>query len=272
MSSPTIGTPASSKLLRPFGVGRKEHGNAIDHADAGFQASLSVVLDCLLRADRQVAHAAFRRPTCAKPAAISVGSRSAERKATSSGYSAMCGATPSSTGPAWTTTFDTGSELWKTRVLFGLAKIASSSGRPTLRLSMSKAATNSTSLHAVAADGLAHHAVERCVAAVAVIFHALHQCAGAIADTGDGDLDVLWHAVKFPHDVQIADRASRSSPVIHRRDADLKHILPHCDSKAAAFHGDATLELGPILPGGRPGATPHMPNIAARLLPRLRLR
>ena len=43
----------------------------------------------------------------------------------------------------------------------------------------------------VAADGLAHDAVERRVAAVAVIFHALHERAGAIADAGDGDLDLL---------------------------------------------------------------------------------
>ena len=55
---------------------------------------------------------------------------------------------------------------------------------------------------AIAADRLAHHAVERRVAAAAVIFHALHQRAGAIADAGDGDLDVLlhigWRSPKWP--------------------------------------------------------------------------
>ena len=44
-----------SKLLRPFGIGRQEHRDAIDHADAGFKAGLSVMLHGLLGADRQVA-------------------------------------------------------------------------------------------------------------------------------------------------------------------------------------------------------------------------
>ena len=46
------------------------------------------------------------------------------------------------------------------RVQLGLAKIACSSGWPTLRRSMSNAATNSTSLQAVAAYGLAHDAFD----------------------------------------------------------------------------------------------------------------
>ena len=57
----------------------------------------------------------------------------------------MWAATPSSTGPICTIVPEAGRSFSMTMAQLGLAKIASSTGRPTLRLSTSKAATISMS-------------------------------------------------------------------------------------------------------------------------------
>jgi len=57
----------------------------------------------------------------------------------------MCGATPSRTGPGFTITGLGGMSATIVLVQLGLAKSASCRGRPTLRRSMSNAATTSIS-------------------------------------------------------------------------------------------------------------------------------
>ena len=71
---------------------------------------------------------------------------------------------------------------------------------------------------AIAADGLAHDAVERRAVAVAIVFHALHQRTGAIADAGDGYFDILLHAVSVSSQCPAHLSATRNPPQPTRLD------------------------------------------------------
>ena len=209
MSSPTIGRPASPKLLRPFGVGREEHGDAIDHRDAGVEAGLRVMLDGLLGADRQIAqqHLGARlAQSLGDVGRLEIGRakgdvvvvvRHVRRHAIEVGTHL-----DDDVRHRQRTLEDPRVvRLGEDRLLQRPADLASIDVESGDELDVARA---------VAADCLAHDAVQRRVAAAPVIFHALHQRAGAIADTGDGDLDVASHALRNSPYVRIVGRLRRS--------------------------------------------------------------
>ena len=190
-----------AELLRPFRIGGEEDGHAIDHRDARFEAGFRVVLDGLVGADGQIAqqHLGARlaqslgdvgRLEVGRPEGdIVVVVRHVRRHAVELG-----------------THLDDDVRhrqraLEDTRVVrLGEDRLLE---RPAdLALVDVERGDELDVAGAVAADRLVHHAVERRVAAAPVIFHALHQRAGAIADPGDGDLDVLLHSVRDPHDAR----------------------------------------------------------------------
>ena len=73
-----------SKLLRPFGIGRQEHRDAIDHARHPLQGRLARNVSRPARSRPAGSTSSTSAPDLRKAWAMSVGSRSAGRKATSS--------------------------------------------------------------------------------------------------------------------------------------------------------------------------------------------
>ena len=198
MSSPTIGRPGVAELLRPFRVGGEEDRHAIDHRNARIEAGLRVMLDRLFRSDRQIAeqHLGARlAQSLGDVGRLEIGRaegdlvvvvRHVRRDAVELGPHLDDDVRDRQRALEDPRVVRLGED----RLLERPADLAPVDVERGDELDVARA---------IAADRLAHHAIQRRVAAAAVIFHALHQRAGAIADSGDGDLDVLLHSVSDPH-------------------------------------------------------------------------
>ena len=192
MSSPTIGRPASLELLRPFRVGGEEDRHAIHQRDARVEAGLRVVLDRLVGADRQIAEqhlGAGLAQSLGDVGRLEVGRAEGD-------VVVVVGHVRRDAVELGTHLDDDVRDRQRALEDAGVVRLGEDRllERPAdLALVDVEGGDELDVAGAVAADRLAHHAVQRRVAAVAVIFHALHQRAGAIADAGDGDLDVLLH-------------------------------------------------------------------------------
>ncbi len=187
MSSPTIGTPASVNFCAHSGSLAMNTGIALTKATPGVEAGLRVVALRLLRPDGEVARRARRPRRRAAPGRRRRGSpgsprhdlavvlaETVERRAAQHGH-------PEARRPRRTGSCCSGRRRSPCR------------GRaPTFAASTSKAATNSTSRDVVAAQLDVHEAGDALGGVgVAVVLDALDEAAGAVADTGDGDSDLL---------------------------------------------------------------------------------
>jgi len=56
---------------------------------------------------------------------------------------------------------------------------------------------------AIATDGSAHDAFDRCASSILVVFDPLHQRAGAVADASDGYAYFLLHAERSPNELLV---------------------------------------------------------------------
>ena len=194
-----------AEFLGPFGVRSEEDGYAIDHRDARFEAGLRIMLDGLVGPYRQIAqqHLSARL-------AQSLGDISGLKVGRSKGDVVVVVRHVRRYAIELGTHLDDDVRhgqraledprvvrLGENRLFQRPADLAAIDIERGDELDVAGA---------VAADRLAHHAVQRRIAAAAVIFHALHQRAGAISDTGDGDFDVPRHA--YEDSPQSADRWS----------------------------------------------------------------
>ena len=190
MSSPMMVRPASVNFFAHSAIGGDEDRHAIDQGNAGIEAGLGVVLHRLFRPDRQIAEQHVRTGSLQRRGDI--GRRQIRRtERFLIGIVRHVGGHAIELRPGLHD--DVG---YRQRALENAGAVRLGEDRLLQRMADLAAIDVEGGDEfdvgaAIAADVLAHHAVELGIAVGAVILHALDQRAGAIADTGDGNLDLL---------------------------------------------------------------------------------
>ena len=190
-----------AEFLRPFRIRGEEDGHAIDHRNASLQARFCVMLDGRVGSDRQIAQQHLG-------ARLAQGLRDVGRLEVGRTKRDIVVVVRHMRGHAvelrthlddnvrdgQRTLEDTRVvRLGEDRLLKRPADLADVDVERGDELNIARA---------IAPHRLAHHAVQSRIAAAPIILNALHQRAGAIADARDGDLDLLLHLVRDPHDAR----------------------------------------------------------------------